>query len=231
MQVGTTTSTNPLTSPTSTTAAAATAATGAAATVDYNSFLQLLVQEMKNQDPTSPSDPTQYLSQLASFSNVEQAVQTNSKLDTMLTNSSLTLAEGVIGKTVTSGDGSVSGQVVSVALGGRGGDRHTGQRIDPDPQFHREGEQRVVNEADALGLVQSTIWTIVVTSGPAVLAAMVIGIVVALFQALTQIQEMTLTFVPKIIAILLVLSLTASFIGSQMFIFTEQVYARIERGK
>lgn len=118
MQVGTTTSTNPLTSPTSTTAAAATAATGAAATVDYNSFLQLLVQEMKNQDPTSPSDPTQYLSQLASFSNVEQAVQTNSKLDTMLTNSSLTLAEGVIGKTVTSGDGSVSGQVVSVALAG-----------------------------------------------------------------------------------------------------------------
>ena len=88
-----------------------------------------------------------------------------------------------------------------------------------------------MNEADALGLVQSTIWTIVVTSGPAVAAAMVVGIVVALFQALTQIQEMTLTFVPKIVAILVVLSLTASFIGSQMFIFTEQVYARIERGR
>ena len=86
---------------------------------------------MKNQDPTSPSDPTQYLSQLASFSNVEQAVQTNSKLDTMLTTSSLTQAEGVIGKTVTSGDGSVSGQVVSVALARRGGDRHAGQRHRP----------------------------------------------------------------------------------------------------
>ncbi len=60
---------------------------------------------------------------------------------------------------------------------------------------------------------------------------MVVGIVVALFQALTQIQEMTLTFVPKIVAMLLVLTLTASFIGSQMFLFTEQVYARIEKGR
>ena len=87
-----------------------------------------------------------------------------------------------------------------------------------------------MNEADALGLIQSTIWTIVVASGPAVATAMVVGIIIALFQALTQIQEMTLTFVPKIIAVMLVLSLTASFIGSQLFIFTEQVYARIEHG-
>ncbi len=88
-----------------------------------------------------------------------------------------------------------------------------------------------MNEADALGLLQSTIWTIVLASGPAIGTAMVVGIVVALFQALTQIQEMTLTFVPKIVAMLLVLTLTASFIGSQMFLFTEQVYARIEKGR
>ncbi|MGI4769310.1 MAG: flagellar biosynthesis protein FliQ [Janthinobacterium lividum] len=87
-----------------------------------------------------------------------------------------------------------------------------------------------MNEADALGLLQSTIWAIVLASGPAIAAAMVVGIAVALFQALTQIQESTLTFVPKIVAVLLVLTLTASFIGSQMFLFTEQVYARIEKG-
>ncbi len=87
-----------------------------------------------------------------------------------------------------------------------------------------------MNEADALGLLQSTIWTIVLASGPAIATAMVVGITVALFQALTQIQEATLTFVPKIVAMLLVLMLTASFIGSQMSLFTEQVYARIERG-
>lgn len=88
-----------------------------------------------------------------------------------------------------------------------------------------------MNEADALGLLQSTIWTIIVAAGPAVGTAMVVGIVVALFQALTQIQEMTLTFVPKIVCVLLVLSLTASFVGSQLFLFTQQVYARIETGR
>jgi flagellar biosynthetic protein FliQ len=88
-----------------------------------------------------------------------------------------------------------------------------------------------VNEADALNLVQGAIWTIAVTSGPAVLTAMVVGVVVALFQALTQVQEMTLTFVPKIVAVMVVLGLSASFIGSQLFIFTEQVYSRIETGR
>ena len=88
-----------------------------------------------------------------------------------------------------------------------------------------------MNEADALSLLQSTIWTVVLASGPGIATAMVVGIAVALFQALTQIQEATLTFVPKIVAMLLVLTLTASFIGSQIFMFTEQVYARIERGR
>ncbi len=87
-----------------------------------------------------------------------------------------------------------------------------------------------MSEADAISLVQSAIWTIALASGPALLTAMGVGIVIALFQALTQIQEMTLTFVPKIIAVLLVLSLTASFMGSQLFIFTEHVYGRIEKG-
>ena len=88
-----------------------------------------------------------------------------------------------------------------------------------------------MNEADALSIVQATIWTIMVASGPAVLAAMAVGIVVALFQALTQIQEMTLTFVPKIIVVFVVLSLSASFIGSQVMLFTQQVYGRIEKGR
>ena len=56
------------------------------------------------------------------------------------------------------------------------------------------------------------------------------GIVIALFQALTQIQEMTLTFVPKIVVVLAALTVAASFIGGQMYVFTEQVYSRIEKG-
>lgn len=87
-----------------------------------------------------------------------------------------------------------------------------------------------MNEADALDLVQAAIWTIIVGSGPAVAAAMVVGIGVALIQALTQVQEMTLTFVPKIVVIFAVISLTAPFIGGQVYTFTEMVYGRIEKG-
>jgi flagellar biosynthesis protein FliQ len=87
-----------------------------------------------------------------------------------------------------------------------------------------------MNEADALELARSAMWTIIVVSGPAVGAAMLVGIGVALFQALTQIQEMTLTFVPKIVIVLVALTVAASFIGGQMYVFTEQVYSRIEKG-
>ena len=87
-----------------------------------------------------------------------------------------------------------------------------------------------MNEADALDLIRAAIWTIIVGSGPAVAAAMAVGVVVALIQALTQVQEMTLTFVPKIVVIFLVVSLTAPFIGGQVYAFTEMVYGRIEKG-
>ena len=61
-----------------------------------------------------------------------------------------------------------------------------------------------MNQADALDIVQSAIWTVIVASGPAVARGDGVGIVIALLQALTQVQEMTLTFIPKIIVILLV---------------------------
>ena len=122
MQVTTTTAagttsaaaSNPSTTTSSSTAAAA------SATVDYNSFLKLLVAELQNQDPTNPTDPTQYMSQLASFSAVGQTVQTNTKLDTLLTSSALTQAETTVGRTVTSSDGATSGVVTSVAIGSGG---------------------------------------------------------------------------------------------------------------
>jgi flagellar biosynthetic protein FliQ len=87
-----------------------------------------------------------------------------------------------------------------------------------------------MNQADALDMVQSALWTIIVASGPAVGAAMAIGIVIALLQALTQVQEVTLTFIPKIVVILLVSSLTAPFVGSVIYSFAEMVYSRIEVG-
>jgi flagellar basal-body rod modification protein FlgD len=117
MQVNSLTPT-PSSSSSSTSSTQATAA--ATATVNYNEFLQLLIAEMQNQDPTQPTDPTQYMSQLASFSEVEQSVQTNNTLSSMLTSSALSQAEQAIGHTVTSADGSVSGKVVSVTIGSTG---------------------------------------------------------------------------------------------------------------
>ena len=74
------------------------------------------MQELKNQDPSNPSDPTQFVSQIATFSNVEQAVQSNATLTSLLTTTALSQAENAIGKTVTSADGKTTGVVKSVAL-------------------------------------------------------------------------------------------------------------------
>ena len=87
-----------------------------------------------------------------------------------------------------------------------------------------------MNEADALDIVQYAVWTVLVASAPVVLVAMAVGSGIALIQALTQIQEITLTFVPKIVAIMLVVALTGPFIGSQISAFTNVIFERIENG-
>jgi flagellar biosynthetic protein FliQ len=87
-----------------------------------------------------------------------------------------------------------------------------------------------MNPADALDISQAAIWTVIVASSPAVIAAMAVGILIALLQALTQVQEVTLTFVPKILAILIVMSFAAPFVGAVIFTFAEQTYARIPNG-
>jgi flagellar basal-body rod modification protein FlgD len=94
--------------------------TNPSSTVDYNGFLKLFIAELQNQDPTSPTDSTQYVSQLASYSQVGQTIQTNSKLDSLLATASLAQAEGAIGKTATSSDGTTTGIVDSVSVNSTG---------------------------------------------------------------------------------------------------------------
>jgi flagellar basal-body rod modification protein FlgD len=90
--------------------------TASANSLDYNAFLQLLLAQMKNQDPTEPMDSTAYMGQLASFSNVEQGMKMNTKLDSLMSAFYLNQADGVIGRTLTTADGAVSGKVVSVGI-------------------------------------------------------------------------------------------------------------------
>ena len=64
--------------------------TSSTATATYDNFLKLLMAQMKNQDPTEPMKSTEYMAQLATFSQVEQTVKTNTKLDALLTSAALT---------------------------------------------------------------------------------------------------------------------------------------------
>ena len=86
------------------------------ATLNYESFLKLLVAQMKNQDPTEPMDSAQQMAQLATFSQVEQTIKTNKNFESLLQRTSLQEANSVIGRTVTSEDGKVTGVVKEVTL-------------------------------------------------------------------------------------------------------------------
>ena len=86
------------------------------ASIDYDAFLNLLVAQLKYQDPTEPQDPAQFMSQLASFSSVEQQIQSNEKLDALVLSNMFGQASSLIGRTVTSADQTQSGVVASVTL-------------------------------------------------------------------------------------------------------------------
>jgi flagellar basal-body rod modification protein FlgD len=79
-----------------------------------------MVAQLQNQDPLNPTDSTEFMSQIAQFSSVEQAINTNSKLDQLLVNSNISQASTMVGLTVTSADGSVSGVVSAVRIDSSG---------------------------------------------------------------------------------------------------------------
>lgn len=87
-----------------------------------------------------------------------------------------------------------------------------------------------MNEADALELLQYALQTLMYVSAPLVLTAMLVGTLIAFLQALTQIQEMTLTFIPKILLVLMISSVSAPFIASQMGQFATFSFSRISEG-
>ena len=96
--------------------AAKAASAGKDKTLSQADFLSLLTQQMRNQDPTKPMDSTEYVAQLATFSQVAQTVQTNSKLDQLLQTSALAQAGNIIGHSIISADGNTTGTVSSVRL-------------------------------------------------------------------------------------------------------------------
>ncbi|MGF1625633.1 MAG: flagellar biosynthesis protein FliQ [Alphaproteobacteria bacterium] len=82
-------------------------------------------------------------------------------------------------------------------------------------------------EQDILEVMQDAIWTMIQVAGPIMLIALVVGVAVSLVQALTQIQEMTLAFVPKILVVFLSLLLMLPFMLATMDGFMQRITDRI----
>ncbi|MBO9419878.1 MULTISPECIES: flagellar biosynthesis protein FliQ [Stappiaceae] len=66
---------------------------------------------------------------------------------------------------------------------------------------------------EVLDLARSAVWAMILIAGPTMVIGLLVGVIIALFQALTQIQEMTLVFVPKILAIFVTLLLSLPFMS------------------
>ena len=69
--------------------------------------------------------------------------------------------------------------------------------------------------------------TVILVAGPMLISGMIVGLVISIFQAATQINEMTMTFVPKILTVFVVLVLSLPWAISQLTGFTESMFARI----
>lgn len=84
--------------------------------------------------------------------------------------------------------------------------------------------------AITLDIARDGIWTLILIAAPMMIVGLVVGVIIALFQALTQIQEMTLVFVPKIIAIFVTMLIALPFMGATMAAYMNRVVDLIITG-
>jgi len=87
-----------------------------------------------------------------------------------------------------------------------------------------------MNTADALDVTREALMVTLKVGAPIMIIALVVGLVISLLQALTQIQEQTLAFVPKIVVIFVALMVLMPFMLSQLTGFTREIAARIAQG-
>lgn len=84
-----------------------------------------------------------------------------------------------------------------------------------------------MTDGDVMGIASKAIWTALQVSGPILIVGLIVGLAVSIFQAVTQIQEQTLVFIPKIIAIVVVLAVAGPWMMSIMLSFTESLFQEI----
>lgn len=84
-----------------------------------------------------------------------------------------------------------------------------------------------MEQAQIINILQQGVYTVLVSALPLLGVGLVIGLIVSIFQAATQINEQTLTFIPKIIGIFVALITFSGFIFTTVFEFTEHMFAMI----
>ena len=84
-----------------------------------------------------------------------------------------------------------------------------------------------MNEAAVLEIGREALFVVLKVSGPIMAAGLMIGLIIALFQALTTIQEMTLTFVPKIVVIFLTIIVFMSYMMTTVVEFARTLFSRM----
>ena len=82
-----------------------------------------------------------------------------------------------------------------------------------------------MTEEAILNIASDAIWTIIISAGPLLIVSLIIGLIVSIFQTVTSIQEQTLTFIPKLIGIFMVLILMGSFIFNNMVSFMSNLWS------
>ena len=87
-----------------------------------------------------------------------------------------------------------------------------------------------MNEIEVLDISREAVFTLIKVVTPVLLVALFVGLIIGIFQALTQIQEMTLAFVPKIIGVFVTLIFLFPFMFNQMRTLTEGLFNRIVNG-
>ena len=80
---------------------------------------------------------------------------------------------------------------------------------------------------DAIDLGRQALWTVLLIGSPVLVAGMLVGLVISLFQALTQIQEQSVVFVPKLVVMLLVLGVTLPWLIARMLQYTTDLISGI----
>lgn len=80
---------------------------------------------------------------------------------------------------------------------------------------------------EAVALIKQSLITVIMVGGPALIASLVVGILISLFQALTQIHEATLAFVPKILVVFLILIILGGWMLNILVDFSREVFTKV----